>query len=52
MDSNLTKKLLQLKNPEQRYTNDAIDSANELIRLFIVEARQRASIEVCNAFFK
>ena len=46
MDPNLTKKLLQLKNPEQRFTNDAISAANELIRLFVVEARQRASIEV------
>ena len=42
----LTKKLLLFNNPNQRIANDAVDAAGELIRLFITEARFRASIEV------
>jgi hypothetical protein len=46
MEPALTKKLLLQKQPKQRISNDAIVTANELLRLFVVEARQRASIEV------
>ena len=42
----LIKKLLLLENPNQRITNGAVDAAGELIRIFITEARYRASIEV------
>jgi hypothetical protein len=42
----LTKKLLLLRQPKQRITTEAVLMANELLRLFIVEARQRAAIEV------
>jgi hypothetical protein len=42
----LTKKLLLLGQPKQRITGEAVLMANELLRLFIVEARQRAAIEV------
>jgi hypothetical protein len=42
----LTKKLLLLGQPKQRITSEAVLMANELLRLFIVEARQRAAIEV------
>ena len=43
----LTKKLLLLRQPkQQRITTEAVLMANELLRLFIVEARQRAAIEV------
>lgn len=46
LNPNLTRKLLQLKNPNQRFKSDAILAAGELIRLLIVEARNRAAIEV------
>jgi hypothetical protein len=46
MEPALTKKLLLQKQPKQRISNEAIVTANELLRLFVVEARQRASIEV------
>lgn len=42
----LTKKLLLQKQPKQRITNEAVLLANELLRLFIVETRQRAAVEV------
>jgi vacuolar-type H+-ATPase subunit H len=45
MEPALTKKLLLQKQPKQRISNEAIVTANELLRLFVVEARQRASIE-------
>ena len=42
----LVKKLVLLKCPEQRITNEAVEAAGELLCQFIMEARQRASIEV------
>ena len=46
LEPGLVRKLLLRHHPDQRYGNDAIVAATELLRLFIVEARQRASIEV------
>ena len=42
----LTKQLLQLHHPDQKYSNEAIELSAELLKLFIVEARRRAKIEV------
>ena len=42
----LTKQLLQLHHPDQKYSNEAIELSTELLKLFIVEARRRAKIEV------
>jgi hypothetical protein len=41
----LTRQLLTLHHPNQRFTNDAITLSSELLRLFIIEARRRAAIE-------
>lgn len=43
----LVKKLILIKNPDHRINNDAVEAAGELLRQFVVEARHRASIEVC-----
>jgi len=41
----LIKKLVLLKNPDQRITNEATEAVGELLRQFVLEARHRASIE-------
>ncbi|KAL7451922.1 hypothetical protein ACHAWC_003679 [Mediolabrus comicus] len=41
----LTRQLLTLHHPNQKFTNDAITLSSELLRLFIIEARRRAAIE-------
>jgi len=41
----LTRKLVLLKNPDQRITNEATEAVGELLRQFVLEARHRASIE-------
>ena len=47
LDSGLTRKLLLQNHPkQQRISSDALQMASELLRLFIVEAKQRASVEV------
>ena len=43
--ASLTRQLLQLHHPNQRYNNDAITASSELLRLLIIEARRRAAIE-------
>jgi len=43
--ASLTRQLLQLHHPNQRYNNDAIFASCELLRLIIIEARRRAAIE-------
>mmetsp|Transcript_28611 Transcript_28611/g.63610 ORF Transcript_28611/g.63610 Transcript_28611/m.63610 type:complete len:130 (-) Transcript_28611:180-569(-) len=50
LEPGLVRKLLLRRHPDQRYGNDTIVAATELLRLFIVEARQRAAIEAeCEA---
>ena len=46
MEPALTKKLILHRHSKQRITSEAVVMANELLRLFIVEARQRAAVEV------
>jgi len=46
MEPALTKKLLLQRQRKQRISNEAVLMANELLRLFVVEARQRAALEV------
>jgi len=41
----LTKRLLLQHHPNQRISKDALELTNEFIRMFIIEARERASIE-------
>ena len=41
----LTRQLLTLHHPNQKFTYDAITLSSELLRLFIIEARRRAAIE-------
>lgn len=41
----MVRKLLLRHYPNQRISNDAVAAATELLRLFIVEARQRAAVE-------
>ena len=45
ISASLTRQLLQLHHPNQRFTNDAIMASSELLRLLIIEARRRAAIE-------
>mmetsp|Transcript_25573 Transcript_25573/g.46318 ORF Transcript_25573/g.46318 Transcript_25573/m.46318 type:complete len:124 (-) Transcript_25573:87-458(-) len=45
LEPSLTRKLLLQHHPNQRITNDAVNAANELLRLFIIEARHRAAVE-------
>jgi hypothetical protein len=45
VEPSLAKKLLLLNNPKQKIANEAAQMAAELLRLFIIEARQRAAIE-------
>ena len=43
----LTRKLLMHRlQQNQRISNEAVNMANELLRIFIVEARERAAVEV------
>mmetsp|Transcript_10877 Transcript_10877/g.16787 ORF Transcript_10877/g.16787 Transcript_10877/m.16787 type:complete len:123 (-) Transcript_10877:773-1141(-) len=44
-DTALTKKLILHHQPKERINADAVATANELLRLFVVEARQRAAVE-------
>ena len=41
----LTKKLLLHRHANERINPEAVHTANELLRLFIIEARQRAAVE-------
>ena len=45
ISTSLTRQLLQLHHPNQRFHNDALSTSSELLRLFIIEARRRAAIE-------
>lgn len=45
ISTDLTKKLLFGHLPNQRVTNEALEAASFLLRQFIVEARNRASVE-------
>ena len=45
VEPSLAKKLLLHNNPKQKISNEAAQLAAELLRVFIVEARQRAAIE-------
>lgn len=42
----LTKECLQRHFPGRRYTNEAVELSSEFLKLFIIEARRRAAIEV------
>mmetsp|Transcript_21022 Transcript_21022/g.29677 ORF Transcript_21022/g.29677 Transcript_21022/m.29677 type:complete len:125 (-) Transcript_21022:341-715(-) len=44
-DTGLTKQLILHHQPKERIHADAVLTANELLRLFVVEARQRAAVE-------
>ena len=45
ISASLTRQLLQLHHPNQRFNNDAISTSSELLRLLIIEAKRRAAIE-------
>ena len=45
--TSLTKQILQLNHPQQKFSNESIELTSEFMKLFIVEARRRASIQVC-----
>ena len=50
LEPSLVKKLLTRRHPDQRFHNDAVLAATELIRRFILEARERAAVEAeCEA---
>ena len=50
LEPSLVRKLLARRHPDQRFHNDAILAATELIRRFILEARERAAVEAeCEA---
>ena len=50
LEPSLVQKLLARRHPDQRFHNDAILAASELIRRFILEARERAAVEAeCEA---
>ena len=42
----LAKQCLQLHHPKQKFSNDAVELSSEFLKLFVVEARRRAAIEV------
>jgi|AntRauTorckE5430_2_1112549.scaffolds.fasta_scaffold00276_6 hypothetical protein len=42
----LMRQLLLEENPTQKITSEAIEAAGFLLRQFVVEARNRASVEV------
>ena len=45
ISASLPRQLLLLHHPNQRYTNDALSTSAELLRLIIIEAQRRAAIE-------
>ena len=47
IDPALMRKLMFPDNPNQRITNEALETAGFLLRQFIIEARDRACVEVC-----
>ena len=50
IEPSLVRKLLTRRHPNQRFSNDAVVAATELMRKFIVEARERAAMEAeCEA---
>lgn len=50
LEPSLVRKLLMRRHPSQRFSNDAVVAATELIRKFIVETRERAAMEAeCEA---
>ena len=50
LEPSLVRRLLTRRHPDQRFHNDAILAATELIRRFILEARARAAVEAeCEA---
>ena len=50
LEPSLVRKLLMRRHPNQRFSNDAVVAATELIRKFIVETRERAAMEAeCEA---
>ena len=50
LEPSLVRKLLTRRHPDQRFSHDAILAATELMRLFILEARERAAMEAeCEA---
>lgn len=51
IEPSLTKQLILHNNPKQKISSEAVQVAAELLRLFIVEARQRAVVEVCTNTF-
>jgi len=46
INPSLTRKLILNKHPKQRISQEAVQLTAELLRLFILEARNRASVEV------
>lgn len=50
LEPSLVRKLLMRRHPKQRFSNDAVVAATELMRKFIVETRGRAAMEAeCEA---
>ena len=50
LEPSLVRKLLMRRHPKQRFSNDAVVAATELMRKFIVETRERAAMEAeCEA---
>ena len=50
ISASLTRQLLQIRHPNQRYNSSAITASAELLRLITIEARRRAAIEAeCEA---
>uniref|UniRef100_A0A7S0FKF7 Centromere protein X n=1 Tax=Minutocellus polymorphus TaxID=265543 RepID=A0A7S0FKF7_9STRA len=50
LEPSLVRMLLTRRHPDQRFSNDAILAATELIRKFMLEARERAAMEAeCEA---
>ena len=50
LEPSLVRRLLTRRHPDQRFHNDAVLAATELIRRFILEARERAAVEAeCEA---
>ena len=50
LEPSLVRKLLMRRHPKQRFSNDAVVAATELMRKFILETRERAAMEAeCEA---
>ena len=49
INPSLARKLILSKHPKQRISNEAIQLTSELLRLFVLEARNRASVEVSDS---